>query len=231
MTGMSLRETPRQPFADSAAVEANHRIANNLMALGALFMRQLRDIEKGPETVPKARLVDLVKDMTGRLNALGRLHHLLSANPAGGDSDLGEVLSEVFMGFRSTGMFGDRLNVHLDACGHRVSAAQASMLMLVVAEIATNAAKYAHPTGIPVEFRVSATRTRTGGLMLLIDDDGVGLPEGFDLESATSLGLQIVRTLVVGELGGRLRVIPRPGGGTEAVVDVPVGCDSPPARA
>jgi len=27
----------------------------------------------------------------------------------------------------------------------------------------------------------------------------------------------------VGELGGRLRITPRPGGGTEAVVDIPVG--------
>ena len=60
-------------------------------------------------------------------------------------------------------------------------------------------------------------------LMVTVADGGVGLPDGFDLDSTTSLGLQIVRTLVVGELGGRLRIVPRPGGGTEAVVDLPVG--------
>jgi len=60
-------------------------------------------------------------------------------------------------------------------------------------------------------------------LMVTVADTGVGLPEGFELDSATSLGLQIVRTLVVGELGGRLRIMPRPGGGTEAVVVLPVG--------
>jgi two-component sensor histidine kinase len=59
-------------------------------------------------------------------------------------------------------------------------------------------------------------------LTVTVTDSGVGLPEGFDLDSSTSLGLQIVRTLVVGELGGRLRITPRLGGGTEAVVDVPV---------
>jgi two-component sensor histidine kinase len=59
-------------------------------------------------------------------------------------------------------------------------------------------------------------------LTVTVADSGVGLPEGFDLDSTTSLGLQIVRTLVVGELGGRLRITPRPGGGTEAVVDLPV---------
>ena len=60
-------------------------------------------------------------------------------------------------------------------------------------------------------------------LTVTVADTGMGLPEGFELESATSLGLQIVRTLVVGELGGRLRIAPRPGGGTEAVVNLPVG--------
>jgi two-component sensor histidine kinase len=68
-----------------------------------------------------------------------------------------------------------------------------------------------------------------------VADNGVGLPDGFDLDSATSLGLQIVRTLVVSELGGRLRITPRPGSGTEAVVDLPVGyesraLDSPPEQ-
>jgi len=32
----------------------------------------------------------------------------------------------------------------------------------------------------------------------------------------------------VGELGGRLRITPRPSGGTEAVVDLPVGCEPGP---
>jgi hypothetical protein len=44
-----------------------------------------------------------------------------------------------------------------------------------------------------------------------------------------------VRTLVVSELGGRLRITPRLGSGTEAVVDLPVGyesrtLDSPPEQ-
>jgi two-component system, sensor histidine kinase PdtaS len=60
-------------------------------------------------------------------------------------------------------------------------------------------------------------------LTVTVADNGVGLPEGFDLDATTSLGLQIVRTLVVSELGGRLRLVPRPAGGTEAVVDLPVG--------
>jgi hypothetical protein len=53
-------------------------------------------------------------------------------------------------------------------------------------------------------------------------DDGRGLPAAFDLAASDRLGLQIVRTLVEGELGGQLQVLRRPGGGTRAVVDLPV---------
>ncbi len=59
-------------------------------------------------------------------------------------------------------------------------------------------------------------------LVVVVADDGKGLPPDFDVESSDSLGLQIVRTLIVGELGGRLDFRPRQGGGTEVVVDVPV---------
>jgi hypothetical protein len=55
-----------------------------------------------------------------------------------------------------------------------------------------------------------------------VSDSGAGIPPGFDLENTSSLGLQIVRTLVVAELGGRLSIAPRSGGGTVAVVDLPV---------
>src|SRR6202012_3088720 len=59
-------------------------------------------------------------------------------------------------------------------------------------------------------------------LTVTVTDSGAGLPPGFDLENTTSLGLQIVRTLVEGELGGRISLRPRGGGGPIAVVDLPV---------
>jgi two-component sensor histidine kinase len=55
-----------------------------------------------------------------------------------------------------------------------------------------------------------------------VADDGRGLPAEFSLEDSQRLGLQIVRTLVTGELGGTLELRPRQGGGTEAVLVVPL---------
>jgi signal transduction histidine kinase len=60
-----------------------------------------------------------------------------------------------------------------------------------------------------------------------VTDNGAGFPAGFDLESTTSvglgLGLQIVRTLVISELGGTLDISARPGGdGTSVKLDLPL---------
>ena len=71
---------------------------------------------------------------------------------------------------------------------------------------------------IAVEVETSAER-----LVLRVEDDGRGLPEGVDLERSTNLGLSIVRTLVESELGGRMTLGPaRSGRGTAAEVDVPL---------
>jgi two-component system, sensor histidine kinase PdtaS len=66
-------------------------------------------------------------------------------------------------------------------------------------------------------------RRLVGRLHLSVEDDGRGLPEGFDLDGSTNLGLSIVRTLVESELGGQLAVGAAPAGrGTRAEIDVPL---------
>jgi two-component sensor histidine kinase len=104
-------------------------------------------------------------------------------------------------------------------------------LALVLTELLQNALQhgFAYPEAARSDSKpklsgsveVSAVRV-PDRLTVIVTDDGVGLPDDFDPESTNSLGLQIVRTLVVGELGGKLEITPRPEGGTQALVDLPV---------
>jgi two-component sensor histidine kinase len=105
-----------------------------------------------------------------------------------------------------------------------LSASVATPLGLVLTELLHNAIQH----GI-----VMPGRSATGTLQLIADrgpdtlvvtvaDNGSGFPPGFDLESAPSLGLHIVRTLVVGELGGTLTISARSGGGASVRVDLPL---------
>jgi two-component sensor histidine kinase len=64
-----------------------------------------------------------------------------------------------------------------------------------------------------------------GALRVEVRDDGLGLPSGFDIEQTTSLGLSIVRNLVVSQLEGTIsmaEVSAAEGGGTRVAISVPV---------
>jgi two-component sensor histidine kinase len=70
---------------------------------------------------------------------------------------------------------------------------------------------------------VQVTVRREGKeLYVSVADTGKGLPDGFHLDGSDRLGLQIVRTLVAGELRGTITLQPRSTGGTEAVLVVPL---------
>jgi len=76
-----------------------------------------------------------------------------------------------------------------------------------------------HAQAATIEARVERDDTR---LSLTVQDDGGGLPAGFDLSRSTRLGLQIVRTLVESELRGTLTLDAATGSGTAACVVVPL---------
>jgi hypothetical protein len=103
----------------------------------------------------------------------------------------------------------------------------ATPLAMVLTELLQNALQHGFgavprpPGGDAGIIEVVAARAPEQ-LTVTVTDSGAGLPPGFDLENTTSLGLQIVRTLVVAELGGQLVLSDRPGGGTIALVDLPV---------
>ena len=94
-------------------------------------------------------------------------------------------------------------------------------MSLVLVELLQNAVEHGlADEGGAVDLRVS----RNGaGLTVTVADEGRGLPPDFDPDSAGGLGLQIVRTLVESELGGRLALQPGSSGrGCDATVVVPV---------
>ncbi|HEV2637528.1 MAG TPA: histidine kinase N-terminal domain-containing protein [Actinocrinis sp.] len=96
----------------------------------------------------------------------------------------------------------------------------ATPLAMVLTELLQNAFEHGL-TGAGSSLEVTAVR-EDGRLRILVVDDGHGLPAGFDPQSAGNLGLQIVRAMVQGDLGGDFDMADRDGGGTVVTVSVPV---------
>jgi two-component sensor histidine kinase len=96
----------------------------------------------------------------------------------------------------------------------------ATPLAMVLTELMQNAVEHGFGRR-GGHVRVLGTRTPRG-LDAVVEDDGAGLPEGFDPVQSDSLGIAIVRALVESELGGVLTFSNRPGGGTMVRLEVPL---------
>jgi two-component sensor histidine kinase len=97
----------------------------------------------------------------------------------------------------------------------------ATPLAMVLNELLLNAVEHGFVPGDEGSVTMTVHRFRKQ-LHVTVADTGKGLPEGFRLEGSERLGLQIVRTLITGELRGTLELRDRSGGGTEAVLVVPL---------
>ena len=219
-----LRRRERELMTKDATIrEIHHRVKNNLQTVAALLRLQARRL-RAPEA--RAALDEAVR----RVGSIAVVHETLSHAPEE-VVDFDEVADRVAMMAGEVSAAEVRVIPKITGSFGQLSAAVATPLAMVLTELLQNALQhgFSHPqAGRDMDhslLEVVVVR-EPERLTVTVADSGVGLPEGFDLDSATSLGLQIVRTLVVGELGGRLRITPRPGGGTEAVVDLPVGPES-----
>src|SRR5262249_40355038 len=75
-------------------------------------------------------------------------------------------------------------------------------LGMLTSEAIINALKHAHPAGVEGEIIVGL-RKIGGDYVLVIEDDGVGLPDGFNPASDGGLGFRTMRQLAM-QLKGRL---------------------------
>ena len=90
-------------------------------------------------------------------------------------------------------------------CSVMLPANEAQSIGLIVNELVSNALKHAFPPGYPGRVQVCVESLGEGRHVLRVQDDGSGLPDGFDFGRAESLGLQLVGDLTR-QLRGTLSV-------------------------
>jgi two-component sensor histidine kinase len=208
-----LRRRDRQLVTLDATIrEIHHRVKNNLQTVAALLRLQARR-----STAAEVR--NALEESVRRVSSIALVHETLSQ--ALDDAVAFDEIADKVMA-----MVGDVASPERAFVTRRVgsagmlTAAVATPLALVLAELLQNAAEHAFAdSGGTLELRLDRRPT---GLRVEVVDDGAGLPEGFALEGSKRLGLQIVKTLVVGELGGAIEMTRSDTGGTTVVLDIPL---------
>jgi two-component system, sensor histidine kinase PdtaS len=219
-----LRRRERELLSKDATIrEIHHRVKNNLQTVAALLRLQSRRM-----SAPEARAA--LDEAVRRVGSIAVVHETLSLTP---DEvvDFDGIAERVVTMAVEVSAPEPGIIPRLSGTFGMLSSAVATPLAMVLTELLQNALQHglghvALGAGTEQSLLVTALRG-PGKLTVTVADNGAGLPAGFDLNSTTSLGLQIVRTLVVSELGGSLEITNRVGGGTLVVVDLPVEAPAP----
>jgi PAS domain S-box-containing protein len=189
-------------------VEVNHRAKNSLAIAASLLAIQGR---RQPDPAVRA----LFEEAQDRLNAMARVHDLLSKSEKAQRVDVSVYVADLCEALRPITENDDR--IHLEARmkdAVLVDADTAVPLGIVLTELITNAVKYAFPAPRSGTILVQARSSRPGWIELIVRDDGIGmssLREG-------SLGYGLVRSLIQ-QIRGEIDV--RSDAGLTVVVSFP----------
>ena len=206
-----VRRRDRQIMGKDATIrEIHHRVKNNLQTVAALLRLQSRRMGD-----PAAR--DALEVSVRRVASIAVVHETLSQS-------LDELVDFDGIADKVLAMCAEVATPESSVVVVRtgdfgvLDGDVATPLATVLNELVQNAIEHADATRVDV--RVERTPDEC---VVFVEDDGKGLPRGFDLSASTRLGLQIVQALVSGELAGTLALSPRQGGGTSARLAVPLG--------
>jgi two-component sensor histidine kinase len=196
-----IRRRERELLLKDATIkEIHHRVKNNLQTVSALLRLQSRRVE---DLKARGALDEAVR----RISSIALVHETLSAS--GKDEvDFDSVVDSLIghavdLAPRATNHVTDIAVKRLGNLG-ALDPKIATPLSLVITELVANAIEHGLTTK---GSKVDVIFSRTGGSCVVkIEDDGVGLPEGFNLKESSNLGLQIVRTLTESELKGTLEI-------------------------
>jgi two-component sensor histidine kinase len=205
-----LRQRERELLSREATIrEIHHRVKNNLQTVAALLRMQSRRT-----TDQSAR--SALEEATRRVGSVALVHDLLSQTLTE-RVDFDAVLDSLIRMVGDVSSAGVAVRIERTGTVGQVDAGTATTLAVALTELLANALEHGARGRADCTVQVTARRC-ADQMRLQVDDDGPGLPDGFDVETTQSLGLRIVRTLAESELDGQLTIGPRPGGtdGTRA---------------
>ena len=178
--------------------EVHHRVKNNLQTIAAMLRMQARRTKEEEALVA-------INEAISRILSVAVIHEFLSHDERQA-INIRDVCQRIINQSRQvTAAPGARLVFAVEGPAMYLPSQQATACALVVNELIQNAVEHGFEKKKHGHIHV---RLSDGGdqVRLEVRDDGDPLPAEFDLDKPSSLGLQIVRSLVEGDLHGTLRL-------------------------
>jgi PAS domain S-box-containing protein len=180
--------------------EIHHRVKNNMQVITSLLNLQARKIsDEGA--------IEAIRESQDRIHVMSLVHETLYRS-----DDLSSIAMEHYLNQLTTDIarlhHGSDVHIrwHVDAGGVNLPINEAIPVGLVANELISNSFKHAFGEGKEGNIKIILRDLGAEKIELIVEDNGRGVPENFDMNGVGTLGLQLVSRLAEGQLGGVLNL-------------------------
>ncbi|MCP4459998.1 MAG: sensor histidine kinase, partial [Cytophagales bacterium] len=142
-----------------------------------------------------------------RIGAMSLIHQVLYRSKDVAHIDFNNYLLELSTYLRQAyQVSGRRIVFKIGPCEILLSLDQSIAIGTVVCELLSNSLKHAFPDRKEGTISMDITALSGDRAELIVEDDGKGFDKEFDFENSQSLGLNIMRSTVRGQLDGTIKM-------------------------
>jgi PAS domain S-box-containing protein len=189
--------------------EVHHRVKNNMAVINALLKLQAPYVK---DAVAAGQFIEL----QNRIRAMALVHEKLYSSKDFAKINVIEYMKSLAR--HIIGTTGEAIRLEIDILPFDLEPDALIPCGLIVNEVLSNAYKHAFNGSGAKLISLSANRNDDGMITLVIKDNGMGLPDGFDLDDSPGLGLKLVSSLI-SQLNGTVEM--KSEGGTEFTFSFP----------
>lgn len=176
--------------------EVHHRVKNNLQVINSILNLQ-------SSYVDDEKTLEIINESQNRIRSMSYIHETLYRTTDFASINFGEYVTNLVKNLvHSYELFNDRTELKTDIEEVNLALDQAIPCGLILNELVSNSLKYAYPNRNEGVISINV-KNLDKKIHLVVEDFGIGLPKGFQLENADSLGISLVHSLVE-QLDGEL---------------------------
>ncbi|MBD2336942.1 PAS domain S-box protein [Calothrix sp. FACHB-156] len=187
--------------------EIHHRVKNNLGIISSLLQMQCRRIQD-------SQAISILHDSQNRIASIALVHEKLYGSDHLSDIDFAQYILDLTTHlFKSYNFSSSNIQLNIQVEPVHLDIETAIPCGLIINELVSNALKYAFPDQRSGEIQVKCQQNYEycskiplqPDLVLIIRDNGVGLPADFDSKKARTLGMTLLHGLVK-QLRGTVKI-------------------------
>jgi PAS domain S-box-containing protein len=180
--------------------ELYHRTKNNMQVISAML--QLQTL-----STSDADMVKILIETSNRIKTMALVHQKLYQSKDLSNINLKEYIADLISLLKNLYSINDeKIKITLDLEEQYILIDYAVPCGLIINEIVSNTFKYAFPGDMTGNLIIGLSRDDNGIITLTFKDDGIGLPEEFNENSGTTLGMQLINSLVSHQLDGTIEI-------------------------